>query len=74
LVPAGQHDLGCRDALIGGEPALKMARPDPAGESVVPWQAEPSLGQFSDRKSNAMAKRHEANYTAGHNLGQYTGM
>jgi hypothetical protein len=44
LVPVFQRDLGCCDALIGGELALKKVRPDPAGESVVFSQAEPSLG------------------------------
>jgi hypothetical protein len=35
LVPVFQHDFGCRDVLIGGEPALKKARRDPVGESVA---------------------------------------
>jgi hypothetical protein len=35
IVPVNQHDFGCRDGLIGGGPALKKARLDPAGESVV---------------------------------------
>jgi hypothetical protein len=29
LVPVYQHDLGCRDSLIGGEPRLEKGRPDP---------------------------------------------
>src|ERR1035441_7671951 len=35
LVPAFQHDFGCCGALIGGEPALKKVRSEPAGESVA---------------------------------------
>jgi hypothetical protein len=43
LVPVFQHDFGCRDALIGGDPALKKAGSDPAGESVIYFasRAEP---------------------------------
>jgi hypothetical protein len=43
-VPVFQHDFGCRDALIGGDPALKKIRLDPAGESAFLSQAEPSPG------------------------------
>jgi hypothetical protein len=42
-VPVFQHDFGCRDALIGGEPALKKAGLDPAGESVIFFR-QPSPG------------------------------
>ena len=52
LVPVFQHDFGCCDALIGGESALKKARPDPAGESVVSFasRAEPG-SEKSDLRS-----------------------
>jgi hypothetical protein len=43
--------------LIGGGPALKKGRGDPAGESVVFSQAEPSLGLISDDRSMHMAKQ-----------------
>jgi transposase len=61
-VPAFQHDFGCHDVLIGGAPcALKKARPDPAGECVDSWQAEPSLGQFT-HKDYDMAKRKKSTF------------
>ena len=42
LVPVFQHDFGCCDVLIGGEPSLKKARPTPM-ESLLWAPAEPSL-------------------------------
>jgi hypothetical protein len=40
-VPAFKNDFGCGDVLIGGVPALKKIRLDPAGEFVVFSLAEP---------------------------------
>ena len=50
-MPAGQHDFGCCDALIGGVPALQKARRGPAGEFGVFSPAEPSLGPLQSKES-----------------------
>ena len=56
-MPVLQHDFGCRDALIGGGQCLEKGRPDPAGESVVSSQAEPSPCLNFRLEEYAMAKR-----------------
>src|SRR5271166_6871842 len=57
LVPVFQRDFGCCDALIGGEPALKKVRPDPAGESVVFFASRAEPGSEIRRQEYDMAKR-----------------
>jgi hypothetical protein len=61
-VPVYQHDFGCRDALIGGEPRLERGWPDPAGESVVLSQAEPSPGSEFRQQEYAMVKRKKSTF------------
>ena len=57
LVPVFQHDFGCCDALIGGGPALKKVRPDPAGESVVSFASRAEPGSEIRLEEYDMAKR-----------------
>jgi len=61
-VPVYQHDFGGRDALIGGEPRLEKGWPDPAGESVVLSQAEPSPGSEFRQQEYAMVKRKKSTF------------
>jgi hypothetical protein len=56
-VPVFQHDFGFRDALIGGDRALKKVQLDPAGEAVILSQAETSLGLKIRLEGYDMAKR-----------------
>jgi hypothetical protein len=56
-VPVFQRDLGCCDALIGGAPALKKDRPDPAGESVVSFASRAEPGSEIRLEEYDMAKR-----------------
>jgi transposase len=61
-VPVFQRDLGCCDALIGGEPGLAKG---PARPRWRVWKfspAEPSLGQSQKQGEYDMAKRKKSTF------------
>jgi transposase len=62
LVPVFQRDFGCCDALIGGGPALKKVRPDPAGESVVSFASRAEPESEIRREEHDMAKRRKSTF------------